>query len=76
MLILSRSRDEHVIIGKEIIIKVLGIYGSQVRLGFLAPREVEILRDEHFSEQDFSKLCQSISSKNEINRSWVFKHFS
>jgi carbon storage regulator len=46
MLILSRRPQESLVIGRNIIVTVLGIKGNQVRLGFCAPREVVIDRSE------------------------------
>lgn len=46
MLILTRSRDESIMIGKEIRITVLDVQGENVRLGIDAPRNVKILREE------------------------------
>ena len=49
MLILTRRVNESVIIthpdGTEITVSVLGMVGNQARLGFNAPKEVQILRD-------------------------------
>ena len=47
MLILTRCKVESVIINGNIKVKVLGVnYRGQVRLGFEAPKEVEIVREE------------------------------
>jgi carbon storage regulator len=46
MLILTRRVGESVLIGDEIEIVVTAIGGDQVRIGFDAPREVEIVRSE------------------------------
>jgi len=46
MLVLSRSRDQSVMIGHDIEMRVIDIRGDKVRLGFLAPREVSIHRKE------------------------------
>lgn len=46
MLILTRRIGERLRIGDAITIKVLGIKGSQVRLGIDAPREVPVDREE------------------------------
>ena len=52
MLILTRCREESVIINGNIKIKVLGVNPrGQVRLGFEAPDDVEIMREE-FPEGD------------------------
>jgi carbon storage regulator len=46
MLILSRRPGESVKIGDEVTVKVLGIRGVQVRLGFEAPQDVAVHREE------------------------------
>ena len=46
MLILSRRPGESVKIGDEVTVKVLGIRGVQVRLGFEAPQDVSVHREE------------------------------
>lgn len=49
MLILTRRVNESVVIthpdGTEVTVTVLGMVGNQIRLGFEAPKEVKILRD-------------------------------
>ena len=47
MLILSRKKDEKIIIaGEEIVITVVEIRGDKVRLGIEAPRDIPIHREE------------------------------
>jgi len=46
MLVLSRHRDESIIIGEDIEITVVEIRGDKVRLGVKAPREVPVHRRE------------------------------
>jgi len=46
MLVLSRQRDETIIIGDEIEITVVDIRGDKVRLGINAPRDVQVHRKE------------------------------
>jgi carbon storage regulator len=46
MLVLSRHRDESIIIGDEIIITVVDIRGDKVRLGIAAPIEISVHRQE------------------------------
>ena len=53
MLILSRRPNENIRINDNIEIRVLGIQGNQVRLGFVAPDGVKIHREEiYFKIQD------------------------
>ena len=46
MLVLSRKKDEKIIIGDNITIMVIEIRGDKVRLGIEAPREVTVHRQE------------------------------
>ena len=46
MLVLSRQRDESVLIGDNIRVRVVDIRGDKVRLGFEAPKEITIHREE------------------------------
>lgn len=46
MLVLSRQRDESIIIGDNIVITVVDIRGDKVRLGIQAPTEVPVHRQE------------------------------
>lgn len=46
MLILTRKRDESVVIGDNIIVTVVEIREDKVRLGFNAPNDVPIHREE------------------------------
>ena len=46
MLVLSRLREEAIMIGDEVEIRVLDIRGDRVRLGLIAPPEVSIYRKE------------------------------
>lgn len=46
MLLLTRKLDESVVLGDNIEVKVLGVRGDQVSLGFSAPLEINIYRKE------------------------------
>lgn len=48
MLVLSRTRDETIIIGDDVRITVVDIRGDKVRLGVTAPRHVKVHRQEVF----------------------------
>lgn len=49
MLVLSRKRNESIVIDGSIVVTVVEIRGDKVRLGIEAPREVSIHREEIFS---------------------------
>jgi len=46
MLVLSRKRDEQIVIGENIAITVVEIRGDKVRLGIEAPRDIPVNRRE------------------------------
>ncbi|MDX9981100.1 MAG: carbon storage regulator CsrA [Lentisphaeria bacterium] len=46
MLVLTRKLDESIVIGNDIVVKVVSIAGNQVHLGISAPREIPIHRQE------------------------------
>lgn len=46
MLVLSRQRDESIIIGDNIVITVVDIRGDKVRIGISAPTEIPVHRQE------------------------------
>ena len=46
MLVLSRQLDESIIIGDNIVVRIVDIRGDKVRLGIEAPREVSVHREE------------------------------
>src|SRR5690606_24540256 len=46
MLVLSRQRDESIIIGDDIVITIVDIRGDKVRLGIEAPTQIPVHRRE------------------------------
>ena len=46
MLVLSRKKDEKIVIGDNITLMVIEIRGDKVRLGIDAPRDVTVHREE------------------------------
>lgn len=46
MLVLTRKREESIVIGDNVEVMVLGVSGDKVRLGVTAPREVTVNRAE------------------------------
>ena len=49
MLVLSRKKNESIIIGNDITIVIIEIRGDKVRLGVKAPREVTVHRQEVYN---------------------------
>jgi carbon storage regulator len=46
VLVLSRKKNEKIVIGDDVIVTILEIRGDQIQLGISAPREVSIHRME------------------------------
>ena len=46
MLVLTRKKDERIMVGDDIIITVVDVSGKSVRLGIEAPRDTVIKREE------------------------------
>ncbi|MBN8870967.1 MAG: carbon storage regulator CsrA [Solirubrobacterales bacterium] len=51
MLVLTRKKEQSIIIGENVEIMVLGVSGDKVRLGITAPREVDVFRKEVIDER-------------------------
>ena len=46
MLVLSRKKNESIVINNDIVITVVALRGDQVRLGLAAPKDVPVHRQE------------------------------
>lgn len=70
MLVLSRHRDESIIIGDDIVITIVDIRGDKVRLGINAPAHVSVHREEVYesirregSHRAAAAAAMSVASK-------------
>lgn len=64
MLILSRKKDESIIIDDNIEITVVEVENGRVRLGISAPKDIEILRKELYVEvEDINKSAKFAAGK-------------
>lgn len=69
MLVLSRKKDEEIVIGGNIKIMVIEIRGDKVRLGIDAPREVSVHRREVFDAiQREMGNTEQVDGQNSNNR--------
>jgi carbon storage regulator len=58
MLVLSRKKNESIIIGDNIEIKIIAVEGDLVRIGIEAPRSVQVHRKEVYEQiQEENKLA-------------------
>ena len=48
MLVLSRKKNESIVIDNNVVITVIEIRGDKVRLGIVAPKDVSVHRQEVF----------------------------
>lgn len=46
MLVLTRRKNQSIVIGDDIIVTVLEVKGDQIRIGITAPRHVQVYREE------------------------------
>ena len=46
MLVLSRCKDESIMIGEKVQIMIVGIRGDRIRLGITAPKSIPVHRKE------------------------------
>ena len=66
MLILTRRLGESVKIGDEVTVTVLGVKGSQVRLGFAAPKHVSVHREEIYERMRAGPAEVVLSGNEEL----------
>lgn len=59
MLVLSRKKNESIVIDENIVITVVEIRGDKVRLGIQAPKEVPIHRNEIYEAICNERAAQS-----------------
>ena len=55
-LILTRKNQEAFSIGKDIVVRIVGIQGGQCRIMIAAPRAENIVREELLSPEDFKAI--------------------
>jgi carbon storage regulator len=68
MLVLSRQKDESIVIGDDIKITIVDVRGDKVRLGIEAPREVPVHRIEVYEAIQREKAAKDKSEpKSEPN---------
>ena len=67
MLVLSRQRDESIIIGDNIVITVVDIRGDKVRLGIQAPKDVTVHRQEVYEaiQREQAEQAQVLKKQQE-----------
>jgi carbon storage regulator len=64
MLVLARKTNESIVIGENIVVKIISVENGVVKLGIDAPKEVSIIRNELIEE---IKETNKAASKQEIS---------
>ncbi|MEW4489080.1 hypothetical protein KOR42_18380 [Thalassoglobus neptunius] len=66
MLVLSRHRDESIMIGDDVVVTIVDIRGDKVRLGIQAPTEIPVHRQEVYEaiQREKNPNSQATSAKS------------
>jgi carbon storage regulator len=67
MLVLTRKRNESIVIGDDIELSVLSVTGDKVRIGITAPREIPVFRKEVYLEIQQRRLEAGSSAREEVD---------
>jgi carbon storage regulator len=65
MLVLSRKRDEQIVIGNDVVVTIVEIRGDKVRLGIEAPSHVSVHRHEVYQSINRAKDAPSAAAPSE-----------
>lgn len=68
MLALSRKKDESIMIGDNIEIKILEVSGDKVRIGIEAPREITIHRKEIYVQIQEENKAATVSTLERLSK--------
>lgn len=67
MLVLSRKEGDQILIGEDIVIKVISIEKDSVKLGVDAPKNVKVLRYELLQEVKNENI-EALQGKRRLNK--------
>jgi carbon storage regulator len=68
MLVLTRRPGESVKIGDDITVTVLAIKGNQLRLGFTAPQDIAVHREEVYQRIQAEKITNISHARSVFSR--------
>ncbi len=68
MLVLARKSDESIVIGDNIIVKIVSLENGVVKLGIDAPQEISIMRSELLEEvKEQNRAAVHKTDSSELN---------
>ena len=67
MLVLTRKRNESIVIGDDIEVSVLSVAGEKVRIGIDAPRDIPVFRKEVYLEIQQQRLEAGTAAPEEVD---------
>lgn len=68
MLVLSRKKNESIVINDNIVITVVEVHGDKVRLGIQAPREIPIHRSEVHAAIQLEQAAEKTQSEQSVEK--------
>ena len=74
MLVLSRQRDESIMIGDNIVVTIVDIRGDKVRLGINAPTEIPVHRQEVYEAIQRENLPAPAGSSPKKPAAWASRN--
>jgi len=75
MLVLSRHKDESIMIGGNVEVMIVSIRGNKVQLGITAPKEISVHRKEVYEAIQREKSTKGHQCKVETQESQNFSHW-
>ena len=66
MLVLSRQKDESIVIGDDVEIMIVDVRGDKVRLGIVAPKEISVHRKEVYDAIQREKAEKKEQEEKEV----------
>jgi carbon storage regulator len=68
MLVLSRKKNESIVINNDIVVTVIEIRGDKVRLGIVAPKEVPVHRQEVYDAINGARVSEPTPSSVVVSK--------
>ena len=68
MLIISRKKNEGIIINGDIILTIADVQGDKVRIGIDAPESIKIMRKELLDTERANKEAAQVANKPDIKK--------